>query len=299
MAMLKPFSREVSESQDELMDDLFDRFWQPWTVAQLLFAPWFESPTPVIERIGAARAWVGFLITVWLCWPYVGFGFAQGFLDDLGRTIFIAGIATFAVLVGGYFLHAGDDRVHYLKGAAFPFGRVVAGIAIIELTQLLFRVHFNIILVLILLVASVWVLVFYSCAFWQVGSAMFGTSDAHPILGPATTVLTLTAALIYKLGFGTSTLPTGLSLTIDFTGYVTAVGLCWYEAMRVLAIQRMMTERHLDAEGARDALGDELREWWWTRDPRTLGPTLWAAFRGPSPARRRVEPAPPDEDGAG
>ncbi|HEX3591583.1 MAG TPA: hypothetical protein VHV74_18335 [Pseudonocardiaceae bacterium] len=284
MAVLKPFSREVSAVQDDLMDELIDSFWKPWVVAQLLFAPWFESATPVIERIGTARAWVGFLITVWMCWPYVGFGFVQGFLDDVGRTIFIAGIAAVAVLVGGFFLHANDDRKHYLRGAAFPFGRVAVGIVIVELVGLLFQLHLNFIVAVISVVLGIWLLAFFGCAFWQIGKALFGTSDAHPMLGPVTTALTLTVALVYKLGFGRTALPIGVSLTIDFVGYLTAVGLCWYELMRVLAIQRLMTEQHVDVEEARRALGDELREWWRTRDLRALGPSLWAVFRGHAPA---------------
>lgn len=296
--MLKPFSREVSEAQDDLIDDLIEDFWKPWTVAQILFAPWYESATPVIERIGAVRAWVGFVITVWMCWPYLGFGFLQDFLDDVGRTMYIAGITTLVVLVAGLFLHANGDRRHYLKGAAFPLGRVVAGIVIVELVGLLFGLRLNLIVAVISLVIAIWLLPFFTCAFWQIGKALFGTSDAHPILSPVTTALTLTVALVYKLGFSTTTLPAGVSLTIDFVGYVTAVGLCWYETVHLLAIQRMMTERHLDVEAARLALSDELRDWWETRDLRTLGPSLWAAFRGPAPATdsQLTLPAPDSTD---
>jgi hypothetical protein len=250
----------------------------------------------MIEKISTARAWVGFVITVWMCWPYLGFGFLQDFFGDVARTVSIAGIVAVAVLAGGFFLHASGDRKHYLRGAVFPFGRVVVGIGIIELATWLLKLRLSFIGTLISLAVAIWLIPFLACAFWQVGKVLFGTSDAHPILGPATTALTLTVALVYKLGFGTSALPAGVSLTIDVVGYLTAVGLCGYEIMRVFAIQRVMTERKLDVEQARRTLSSDLREWWWSPSLRIdqLGRSLWAAFRGSAPAtgRQQARPAP-------
>jgi hypothetical protein len=182
----------------------------------------------VIPRLARWRARIGFLAIVILSFPSQGLGKTlDDWVIDYLLNILVAAITTVLAILILWLVTRGSTDPVDARSLWAPLGRIAKAALVVCLMFIAVPLFPPLL---------IWYYPFLLCCFYYWGEYLFDTGEAHPLLPPFVTAITVILATLLDAGAWLATpgrVPTGLHFLMSVSGLVSTLTLCLWEILLI------------------------------------------------------------------